>query len=249
MLQAVLFDLDNTLAIYDESAFFERYLKAVVPYFADLLRPHDLHQKLVAATLALSNNDGRHSNAEAFMAHFAEGLDIDREALWQRFMDFYRKAYPQLAADVHIPGGLAALLAWLRGLPLKVVVASNPLFPDQVQRQRLGWVGLHRYPFDLVTGIENMSYIKPQPAYYRQICDLIDVAPEDCLMVGNDPVNDMAAAQINMPTYLTTDGNTYDYGSFSGDSPAAILAPCYQGPLAEIRPLIERLLEPIAPKD
>ena len=245
MLQAVLFDLDNTLAIYDESAFFERYLKAVAPYFADLLRPHDLHQKLVAATLALSDNDGRHSNAEAFMAHFGKGLDIEPEALWQRFMDFYYMAYPHLAVDVHIPGGLAPLMAWLRELPLKVVVASNPLFPDQVQRQRLGWVGLHGYPFDLVTGIENMYYIKPRPAYYGQICEMIEVAPEDCLMVGNDPVNDMAARRINMLTYLTTDGNTYDYGSFSGDIPAVAPAPSYQGPLAEIGPLIERLLEPI----
>jgi FMN phosphatase YigB (HAD superfamily) len=52
-----------------------------------------------------------------------------------------------------------------------------------------------------------MNYVKPRLEFYYQICEKIAVQPEKCLMVGNDPFNDMIAAKAGMKTFLSTDSN------------------------------------------
>ena len=88
---------------------------------------------------------------------------------------------------------------------LKLVLASNPIFPLDIQLKRLAWAGLGHLPFYMVTHIENMSFCKPRTEYYIEICEKIAELPEYCIMVGNDPVNDMIAAHTGMKTYLTDD--------------------------------------------
>ena len=40
---------------------------------------------------------------------------------------------------------------------------------------------------------------------YREVLRRMDLAPEDCLMVGNDVGEDMVAAQLGMQVFLLTD--------------------------------------------
>jgi FMN phosphatase YigB (HAD superfamily) len=42
MLHAVLFDLDNTLILFDEDQFFGSYLQAIPAYFRDFMLPGKL---------------------------------------------------------------------------------------------------------------------------------------------------------------------------------------------------------------
>lgn len=58
--------------------------------------------------------------------------------------------------------------------------------------------------FELYTTYENSSFCKPNPQYYQQILDKIGLAPEQCLMVGNDAVEDTAAAKLGIPVFLLT---------------------------------------------
>jgi FMN phosphatase YigB (HAD superfamily) len=52
-----------------------------------------------------------------------------------------------------------------------------------------------------------MSHCKPNLEYYREICRILDTEPENCLMVGNDPVNDMVVSKIGMkPSWCSTAG-------------------------------------------
>ena len=50
-----------------------------------------------------------------------------------------------------------------------------------------------------------MHYCKPRLEYYEEICYKIKEKPENCLMVGDDPVNDMVVGKMGMKTFLTTD--------------------------------------------
>jgi len=88
---------------------------------------------------------------------------------------------------------------------LKMVLASNPIFPLDVQMKRLAWAKLDHLPFELVTHIENMSFCKPRIEYYLEISQKIGEPPETCMMVGNDPVNDLIAAHAGIKTYLADD--------------------------------------------
>lgn len=53
-----------------------------------------------------------------------------------------------------------------------------------------------------------MHFCKPNPNYYLEISRMIGVAPEDCLMIGDDPENDGPAAEVGMDTFLLQDGQT-----------------------------------------
>jgi len=215
MLEAVLIDLDNTMVLYDEAIYFERYFDKLCPCFSDLLSCDELFDRVVRITLALRENTGVTSNLEFFMDRFCSEGNGDRVEMWRRFMTFYEEEFHTIELDVSVPPGLNDVLHLLGKTELKLVLASNPIFPRIAQEKRLAWAGIDPDCFQLFTHIENMSFVKPNPAYFRQVCDMIDVPPEACLMVGNDRIADMAAGQAGIKTYLTTDADDFRYRSLS----------------------------------
>jgi FMN phosphatase YigB (HAD superfamily) len=130
----------------------------------------------------------------------------------------------------------------------KLVIASNPMWPSIVQMKRLAWASLGDIEFDLVTDIENMSYCKPQLEYYLEVCRKIAVKPEECLMVGNDPVNDMIVASIGMKTYLVTEEGKVNETAIEmskkirSNKTFDIPKPDFEGPLTSVPAAVDSLL-------
>lgn len=74
------------------------------------------------------------------------------------------------------------------------------------QCQRIKWSGLNEKDFAYITSYENSRYCKPNPSYYKELAQKINVLPNECLMVGNDTLEDMyAAKQAGMHVFLLTD--------------------------------------------
>lgn len=145
MLHAVLFDLDNTLILFDEDQFFGSYLQAIPEYFRDIMPPDEFRKRLLSATRELVKNNGEMSNLE----------------------------------------------------------------------------------------------------YYREICEKIKVRPEYCLMVGNDPVNDMVAGEIGMKTFLVNNSGESEELSVSEDlrkfSKTKIPGADFEGRLSDVPEVIQQL--------
>ena len=248
MLKAVLFDLDNTLIHFDEVDFFRAYIPRISTAFPDIMPPEKLGERLLLSTQALVTNDGQISNAEHFLNSFSQGYEEYREEIWERFIRFYETEFDQLRALISVPPGVRDIFVGLREAGLKAVIASNPIWPQMVQMKRLSWAGLGDWSFDLVTGIENMSYCKPRIEYYQEICQKIDEKPEVCLMVGNDPVNDLVVAETGMKTFLIIDSSEPDGPelalgeSIRNDAAAGPIAPDFRGPLSHVPDAVEALL-------
>ncbi len=247
MLNAVLFDIDNTLILFDEMKFHDLYFPGITPFFTDILPADAFHERLITATLAMAKNNGERTNVEVFLDVFMEGLRERREEVWARFVRFYETEYNKIEEIVVPTKGVRDVFEALLRMGLKLVVASNPFFPLEVQLKRVAWAGLDHVHFDLVTHIENMSFCKPGVEYYLQIGEMIDEPPEACLMVGNDPVNDMIAAKAGMKTYLTVDALDVDASSLTlsrglDESDAVdIPPPDFTGPLADLPAALDRL--------
>ncbi len=205
--QAILFDLDNTLILFEEVVFFQHYSKKLYLSFQDLMTPQQFSYKLIHSTQMMIKNNGEKSNAEFFVNDFADGIVMDKKELWKRFEKFYSNEFGQFQPLMKPLEGARDIMLKIQQLGLKLVIASNPMFPMNVQLMRLRWAGLGDINFDLVTSADNTSYVKPRLEYYQDICEKIDVKPEHCLMVGNDGFNDMIASKIGMKTYLTTDSD------------------------------------------
>ena len=247
MIKAVLFDLDNTLILFDETAFYKQYLTGITQAFQGLMPTQIFQKRLMSASQALLKNKGQMLNSQFYMSAFAEGFAEKSETMWQKFVEFYQHDFDRLQSLMTPVPGVRELFDYLRQTELKIVVASNPLFPLTAQLKRLSWAGLSDYPFDLITHIENTTFCKPQTGYYREICAQIRIDPNDCLMVGNDDVNDMIAGNIGMKTYLTTDSRRIGEAStqisrnLRNNETEVTVKIDYRGTLSEVKKVIENL--------
>ena len=136
----------------------------------------------------------------------------------------------------------------LQQMKMRLAIATNPILPMNAQLKRLAWAGLEGIDFALVTNIENMNYCKPQLGFYKQVCGILGERPEDCLMVGDDPANDMVVARLGMKTYLTEDSrNRVDKPlqiskQVIGDKIEGIPPVDFSGPLSNVPEAVKSLL-------
>ena len=246
-LSAILFDLDNTLIIFNESKFYTGYLDRIGKVFADLVPPEQFPDHLLSATMALLENDGARSNVDYFMDILTDLCKGPRDKLWQRFLHFYDTEYDHLEKVTSLPDGLDDVFAYFASTDYKLVLATNPIFPLSVQHKRLAWAGLEHVQFELITHIENMSFCKPNLGYYHEICAKIDATPETCLMVGNDAINDMVAANTGMKTYFTTDdknlgqGDLHVSANLRENAKPEVREPDFSGPLRDLLNALETI--------
>lgn len=206
-MEAILFDLDNTLILFRESEFYREYTGRLYRRFAAELPPEGFGRRMMDSTRRMVQNDGTSSNLDVFLDAFTAGLDLDRSTVWQRFDDFYRQEFEDFHHLMEPLPGAVEVVGTLAARGLRLVIATNPMFPMVVQEIRLRWAGLQGVPFELVTSVENSRFCKPHLGYYQDIAKTLQVSPTACLMVGNDPFNDMIAARTGMRTYLTTDAH------------------------------------------
>ncbi|MFZ1985285.1 MAG: HAD family hydrolase [Desulfatitalea sp.] len=244
MLEAVLLDLDNTLILFDETAFYLRYMERIIPFFDDILPGEQFRERLLRGIRTLRQNNGQTSNQDFFLDVFCEGYMEQRPTVWERFTRFYDTEYEKIPVDVQRPMGLESVIEQLEGQGLTLVVATNPLFPRIAQEKRMAWAGLDPRRFALLTHLENMRYVKPRQEYYQQICAMIAVPPDRCLMVGNDRVNDMIAGSVGLKTFLATEAGVIDYRAVTKgrDPREGERHPAdFSGPLAEVPAVVAQL--------
>ncbi|MBS4023493.1 MAG: HAD family hydrolase [Dethiobacter sp.] len=202
MIKAILFDLDGTLLAVDMDEFLRKYFVSLSAHFAHLVEPHDFISTLLASTQAMMVNDDPHlTNREVFMDDFFRRLSQPPEVIMPMIDSFYENVFPELRQFVSVFPEAPEIVSAAKSLDCRVVIATNPLFPSRAIRHRMNWAGISGFDFDLVTTYENMHYCKPNPNYYLEICSQIGLDPNQCLMVGNDVEDDIAAAaNVGMKT-------------------------------------------------
>lgn len=206
MLQAVLFDLDGTLLPIDHGDFIKEYLKEVSLVVKPIIDPGDFKRILITSSLAIvTNNNPNITNEDVFWKKFEAHLGDRISALKPLLEMFYAKKYQQLGYLAHPCPEARILVKAAIESGLRIVLATKPLFPLTAIISRMSWAGVDAFPWDLITSNEVMHFCKPHPGYYREIAEYLGVLPEQCLMVGNDVNEDLAAGSLGMKTYLVTD--------------------------------------------
>ena len=203
--KALLLDLDDTLLGNAMETFIPAYFRALTDFITEIQPPERLIEQLLIATRTMDGNDGTGpSNEEVFCSAFFPALGAPREELEPRFERFYAEAFPRLRPLTSPRPAAPRIVEWARQRHLQVVIATNPMFPRTAIEQRMEWagVGVDRYSYDLVTSYENSHATKSCSAYYREILDVLERRPEECLMVGDNWDWDIAcAAEVGIPGY------------------------------------------------
>ena len=205
--EAILFDLDGTLLPMDNDLFIKTYLGLLAKKMAPLGYEKELLiSSLWKGTGAMFKNDGKQTNAEVFWQIFADVFGERIHDDIPKFDAFYENEFHQTAA-ITFPTALAQKAVDLaREKADKVILATSPVFPKVAVLSRLSWAKVSPDSFDLITTYENSTFCKPNPAYYTEIAEKMNLDPSRCLMVGNNAEEDMKPSKsVGMDTFLLTD--------------------------------------------
>lgn len=208
MLKAVLFDLDGTLLPMNENEFIKQYFELMCKKLAPLgYSSNELVETIMEGTKAMIKNDGKNTNEQIFWRCFTNHYGNEKLCDKSHFDDFYLKEFlnvrnccgeNELARDV---------INFVKSQNLKIILASNPLFPSNGMLARLGFIKLNKNDFNYITSYEVAHYAKPNPKYYQEILDINHLKSNEVIYFGNSETEDYEpASRVGIKTYLVTNG-------------------------------------------
>ena len=222
MIKAILLDLDNTLLDNPDKAFAQAFLAALTSHFQHRHSYADAAQSHRESLKGLGDShDGSQSNAARMAAYFQHVSRLSPDEARASWEIFYSDIYPALLESCVRPVmGAVPLIHTLREAGIALIIATNPIYPEAAILARMAQVGLpiETGIYTLVTGAELMHYPKTDPAYYAEILGHIGVEPDEALMVGDSPTNDIRPAHtVGLHTFHITRGDAKPLqGGFSG---------------------------------
>jgi len=209
MIDTVLFDLDGTLVRFSQEDFINTYFPELSKVFKRLGFDAEKAVKGVwAGTKAMVLNDGSVLNARRFWDAFSGFMGIEGDEL-KKIEDacnsFYTNEFNAVKSITDHNDISVRIANVMSARGYNIVLATNPLFPPCAVDTRLGWIGLKQDDFLHITHYENSSFCKPNPDYYREVFEKIGKLPQQCLMVGNNPAEDMCVRELGAEVFLVTD--------------------------------------------
>ena len=207
-ITTILFDLDGTLIGMDQDEFIRLYFATLLDKLAEL--GYDKKTMLGVLETCIVNtkyNDGRCTNEERFWQTFNELTDGPNEELGAALIEFYNKDFHSVLAGSCTPYHRANdILDCARRNGFRIILATNPLFPAVATHTRIRLGGMDPSDFEYITAYENSSYCKPNPDYFRELLEKLGIAPDECVMIGNDTRDDFSAHALGIPVFVNTDG-------------------------------------------
>ena len=206
-IKAVLFDLDGTLLPMDQDEFVKAYLgllgKRLVPKGYEFEK---FTKVMWAGVGAMVKNDGTCTNEERFWKVFTEAFG-EKSLEDKPFIDeFYHTEFNKVQAVCGFHSKAKEIIELVKEKGFLAVLATNPLFPHTATENRMRWAGLEPEMFAAYTTYEDCHFCKPNPKYYQELLEKLQLKPEECIMVGNDFDEDIVPTEgLGMKTFLLTD--------------------------------------------
>ncbi len=205
-VRAILFDLDGTLLPMDQELFARTYVgglaKAAMPCGYE---PSTMAGAILAGTKAMVRNDGSSTNEEVFWREMSRLLGESVMEHQDVFDEFYATDFQRIRQVCGYDPRAKETVELVKDMGFRVFLATNPLFPTVATESRIRWTGMSPTDFEGFTTYETARHCKPNPDYYWDVVEALDLRPEECLMVGNDADEDMIAASLGMKVFLLTD--------------------------------------------
>lgn len=206
-ISTILFDFDNTLVLLDENEFIKTYALRLADRFADVFTSaHDFVKHLIKGSIyTISTIDPTKTNVMKFFDYFSQYCgNLDYDEVYNRFFDYYNKEF-KMVQQISRTHKYTQPLFTLLADKFDLVIATNPLFPEEAMITRLEWAGLKKFwdggQIKLITDAEHFHTAKPRPEYYLEILKKLNLKSENCLMIGNDFFNDGAASLLDISFY------------------------------------------------
>ena len=205
-ITTVLFDLDGTLLPLNQDEFAKQYFVHLSAFLSTRgYESTQITKALFSGVTAMMENNGRALNETVFWEDFSRFYGEKARNDLPLFDEFYRDYFVALKSITSCNPRMREVIDRVKSAGCTAVVATNPVFPATATEQRIRWAGLTTEDFHLITTYENSRFSKPNPRYYEDLLTQLGAAPEECLMIGNDTLDDMIAESLGMKVFLLTD--------------------------------------------
>lgn len=186
-LKGIIFDLDNTLL--DRTKTFSQFTKKLLQHYDNHLeKAEGLYDTIIDL-----DQDGYRDKQELFTQLIDEFPWKERPTL-QELMEFYEAQYVNSAILMEHAN---TVLSFLRGKYKTALVTNGRTI---IQYGKIDHLGI-RDEFDAILVSEEVKVKKPDPSIFNMALERLQLSPEQCIYIGDHPVNDVeGAAAIGMHT-------------------------------------------------
>ncbi len=204
-IDAILFDLDGTLLPMSEKKFLYDYLENFALFCTRIGFDPDIMTKSLLYGMQKMMQSTGGTNEQRFWDACFEKAGMSRLSDRSVFTDFYRFEFLNVKKSVSPTPLAAECIKAAKAKQRKVILATNPIFPQIATLKRIEWAGLNAEDFEIITTYEDYSFTKPDPEYYHSVLAKAQLDPKNCVMIGNDVCEDMCTEKLGMKTFLITD--------------------------------------------
>lgn len=142
---------------------------------------------------------------EAVKRYFSKDISISESTL-EELTTIYWKT---VSDESKIFPGVKELLTSLRQKGIKLGLMSDTDGLDGMKAQRIEEAGLVDYFDAIIIPGEDTKETKPSTQPFIKICEILGVAPEKCVHVGDNPQVDISGArELGMKTIILTPDKT-----------------------------------------
>ena len=171
---------------------------------------------------------------KAFAKAFSIQDSVAREVLEKTVHD----VFPQLARHFYPVPGAVDFIAWAKN-HYTLILATNPIWLPPAVELRVKWAGLELSDFFSFTHSGRMSSCKPRLEYYEELLAQENLKPSQCLLIGNDPKNDLPASRGGISVFLLAKRDGANVGHCKPLLVGPGAAPSWLGNFVGLRALLE----------
>jgi len=186
-IKAIIFDLDNT--ILDRTSTFRRFTNSLLStYFKHVESTKEIFDRIVYL-----DQDGYKDKSELF-SELIEELPWSTKPRMAELLDFYTAEYVKSAV---LMDQAREVVLYLRKKYKIGMITSGK---TSIQYGKIDQLGI-RNDFDLIIVSEEAGIKKPDPRIFEMASNKLKVKPEECIYIGDHPINDIeGAAKTGMGT-------------------------------------------------
>ncbi len=210
----VLWDLDGTLVGIRQRRF--RMLMPLVAAWAfrDIMPPWRFLCTLGDALPQIRSNVSSDTNYHMMIRILADCANVEIAEADIRMRRVADAEFPRLRRLFYPVPEAQEAVTQLAERGIRQVVATNPLWPESTVIARLDWGGFDPGVFHHITSGETMRRSKPRLDFYRELLDVLGQPAAECVMIGNDVVQDAPAVDLGIPVFIL--GVTGDWAQLPG---------------------------------
>ncbi|WP_373231338.1 HAD family hydrolase [Cohnella sp.] len=186
-IKAIIFDLDNT--ILDRTSTFRSFTNSFLrSYFGHLEMTQDIFDRIIHL-----DQDGYKDKQELF-SELLEELPWRVKPLITELLDFYSAEYVRNAVLME---HAREVVQHIRKKYKTGLITNGKTL---IQYGKIDHLGI-RNEFDLIIVSEEAGIKKPDPRIFKLALKQLELKPEECIYIGDHPVNDIeGASKIGMET-------------------------------------------------